>query len=93
MLNFKELPVDGVAFEQLIRELLLRSEFEVHWTGVGPDGGRDLVVTEKAAGQLAPFQRKWLVSCKHHAHSGTSVGLVRSRGDLPADRYGRRADR
>jgi hypothetical protein len=75
MLNFRELPADGVAFEQLIRELLLRSEFEVHWTGVGPDGGRDLVVTERAKGQLAPFQRKWLVSCKHHAHSGASVGL------------------
>jgi hypothetical protein len=75
MLDFKELPTDGIAFEQLIRELLIRSGFEVHWTGVGPDGGRDLVVTEKVSGQLAPFQRKWLVSCKHHAHSENSVGL------------------
>jgi hypothetical protein len=75
MLDFKELPDDGIAFEQLIRELLLRSEFEVHWTGVGPDGGRDLVVIERAVGQLAPFERKWLVSCKHNAHSGKSVAL------------------
>ena len=68
MLNFKELPSDGIKFEQLIRELFMRSEFEVHWTGVGPNGGRDLVLTEKVAGPLAPFERKWLVSCKHFAH-------------------------
>jgi hypothetical protein len=73
MLDFKELPVDGVQFEQLVREMLLRSGFEVHWTGVGADGGRDLVATERASGSLAPFARRWLVSCKHKAHAGTSV--------------------
>jgi len=75
MIDFKELPQDGIKFEQLIRELVVRSGFEVHWTGVGPDGGRDLVITERAKGALAPFERKWLVSCKHNAHSGKSVGL------------------
>jgi len=75
MIDFTELPPDGIKFEQLVRELLVRSGFEVHWTGVGPDGGRDLVVVEKAEGMLAPFQRKWLVSCKHYANSGKSVGL------------------
>jgi len=75
MINFSELPSDGISFEQLIREILIRSSFEVHWTGVGPDGGRDLVVTETANGQLAPFKRKWLVSCKHYANSGRSVCL------------------
>ncbi|MBE1529573.1 hypothetical protein GGC65_004029 [Sphingopyxis sp. OAS728] len=75
MLDFKELPSDGVRFEQLIREMLIRSGFEVHWTGVGPDGGRDLVATERATGMLASFSRKWLVSCKHKAHGGGSVGL------------------
>lgn len=75
MIDFTELPSDGTKFEQLIRELLVRSGFEVHWTGVGPDGGRDLIVVERAQGALAPFQRKWLVSCKHYAKSGKSVGL------------------
>jgi hypothetical protein len=75
MLDFKELPSDGIKFEQLIRELFIRLELEVHWTGVGPDAGRDLVVTEKAIGKLAPLERKWLVSCKHFALSGRSVGL------------------
>jgi len=73
MLDFTELPQDGILFEQLVREMLIRSGFEVHWTGVGPDAGRDLVVIERAAGTLAPFSRKWLVSCKHKAHSGASV--------------------
>lgn len=75
MLDFKELPADGVRFEQLVREMLIRSAFDVHWTGVGSDGGRDLVATERVPGILAPFSRKWLVSCKHKAHGGASVGM------------------
>jgi len=75
MIDFAELPSDGIKFEQLIRELLSRSGFEVHWTGVGPDGGRDIIFIEKSKGQLAPFKRKWLVSCKHYANSGKSVGI------------------
>jgi hypothetical protein len=75
MIDFSELPSDGIKFEQLVREILIRSGFEVHWTGVGPDAGRDLVVTEKSDGSLAAFERKWLVSCKHNANSGKSVGL------------------
>jgi hypothetical protein len=80
MLDFKELPVDGTRFEQLIREMLLRSGFEVHWTGVGADGGRDLVATETVDGKLRPFSRKWLVSCKHKAHGGGSVVMA----DVPS---------
>jgi hypothetical protein len=75
MIDFTELPSDGVRFEQLVREILIRSDFEVHWTGVGPDGGRDLISIERCQGPLAPFERKWLVSCKHYATSGRSVGL------------------
>jgi len=75
MVDFTELPEDGVRFEQLIREILQRSGFEVHWTGVGPDGGRDLIAIERATGGLAPFERRWLVSCKHFANASRSVGL------------------
>lgn len=74
MLNFKELPQDGILFEQLIREIFILSGFECHWTGVGPDGGRDLLVIEKLIGPLSDYERKWLVSCKHKAHSGKPVG-------------------
>lgn len=77
MIDFTELPADGVKFEQLIREILVRSDFDVHWTGVGPDGGRDLVLIERADGPLAPFSRNWLVSCKHYATGNRcrSVGV------------------
>jgi hypothetical protein len=75
MLKFEELPKDGVAFEQLVRELLLRELFQVAWTGVGPDGGRDLVVTERSSGPIADFERRWIVSCKHFANGGGAVGL------------------
>ena len=74
MIDFKELPEDGIKFEQLIRELLVLEGFETHWTGVGQDGGRDLVVTEKLKGDISDYQRKWLISCKHSANSGKSLG-------------------
>lgn len=75
MIDFTELLPDGIKFEQFVRELLLRSDFEVHWTGVGPDAGRDLIIIETVEGPLATFKRKWMVSCKHYASSGRSVGL------------------
>ena len=46
MLDFKELPQDGEAFEQLIRELLFSYGMTVEWSGRGPDGGRDLICCE-----------------------------------------------
>jgi len=84
MINFKELPVDGILFEQFVRELYMREGYEIHWTGVGSDGGRDLVLTEKLTGSLSTKERKWLISCKHRAHSGKSVG-VKELGDFSAD--------
>jgi Restriction endonuclease len=39
----------------------------------GPDGGKDVVVEEKRTGVGGDTIIKWLVSCKHNAHSGRSV--------------------
>ena len=75
MINYKGLPKDGVLFEQLIRELFISINCETFWTGVGPDGGRDLIVTEELSGLLSKYQRRWLVSCKHFAHADRSVGV------------------
>jgi hypothetical protein len=86
MIDFTELPEDGVSFEQLIREMFIREGYDVHWTGVGPDGGRDLVVIEKVKGPLSYFERKWLIQCKHKAHSGKSVGLNELDGIVDACR-------
>lgn len=43
----------------------------VEGPGRGADGGRDLVVAE--VGGLSGIETRWLVSCKHKAHSGNAV--------------------
>jgi hypothetical protein len=40
----------------------------------GADGGKDLIVEEIRKGVGGKTVVKWLVSCKHKAHSGSSVG-------------------
>lgn len=74
-MDFKELPSDGQAFEQLVRELLFSSGLHVEWSGRGPDGGRDLICRETLLGQFAPQTQTWLIQCKHKAHSGDSVSV------------------
>lgn len=74
MIDFTELPEDGKAFEQLIREILLLADLHPQWSGLGPDQGRDIIATENAVGSLDQFERRWLVQCKHFAHGGRSVG-------------------
>ena len=75
MIDYKVLPQDGILFEQLIRELFECIGNESFWTGVGPDGGRDLIVKENLIGNLSRIERRWLVNCKHYAISGRSVGV------------------
>ena len=84
MIDFTELPEDGVKFEQLIRELLVLEGFDTHWTGVGQDGGRDLIIIEKLNGELSSYERKWLVSCKHTANSRKSLGREQA-GNISED--------
>lgn len=47
----------------------------------GPDSGRDLVISEKRMGLLSSGQHRWLVSCKHLAHSNKSVS-IRDESDI-----------
>jgi hypothetical protein len=74
---------DGTRFEQLVRDLLEAFGYRVAWTGKGVDDGRDLVAVEPGDPMFGSVSRKWLVSCKHNAHAGTSVG-VNAIGDAPA---------
>jgi hypothetical protein len=75
MIDFKELPQDGEAFELLVRELLVTTGLRVFWSGRGPDGGRDLLADESYKGLFDTHDRRWLVQCKHRAHSRGSVGV------------------
>lgn len=75
MLDFKELDKDGKEFELLIRELLFAKGYKVYWSGVGPDGGRDLLCIEERQSFFAPDKKRWLIQCKHNAHSKKSVSI------------------
>jgi hypothetical protein len=81
VLDFREIPVPttGAArdqFELFAREFLGLLGFKVLvGPDRGPDGGRDLIVQEVRTGVAGETLVKWLVSCKHNAHSGASVTL------------------
>lgn len=73
MIDFTELSQDGDAFELLMRELLSHRGLEVYWTGRGPDGGKDLICSERMVGNFDVSIKRWVVQCKHNAHSGSAV--------------------
>lgn len=79
--DFREIDSrDGFQFERFVEDLL-RS---LGWTiiqgaGVGPDGGRDLLVsTTEVSATGREFTRRYVVQCRHLAASGRSV----APGDL-----------
>lgn len=61
-------------FELFAREFLESTGFKViSGPDRGADAGRDLLVEEIRSGVAGETRVKWLVSCKHNAHSGKSV--------------------
>lgn len=42
------------------------SEVKVEPSGLGPDGGRDILLTFRIDDSIAPFERKWVVQCKFY---------------------------
>src|SRR5947209_13046470 len=78
-LDFTEIPPasEGAqrdTFELFARELLHAEGFRiVEHPDRGADGGRDLIVEEDRSGPGGCNVVRWLVSCKHKAHSGNSV--------------------
>ncbi len=81
MLDFKEIPQantgDGNqdAFELFAREFFSEVlHFEIiSEPNRGADGGKDILAIEKQIGALSESEIRWLISCKHNAHSGKSV--------------------
>lgn len=67
---------DQDTFEMFARDFLEAQGFRiVQGPGRGADGGRDLIVEELRVGVGGETLVRWLVSCKHYAHSGKSVGV------------------
>ena len=80
LLDFKEISQANVGgglqdeFELFSRDFFETLGFQIEeGPDRGADGGRDIIVIEKRAGSLGDTIVKWLVSCKHKAHSGSSV--------------------
>lgn len=80
IIDFKEIPQantgDGL---QDTFELFSRDYFEILGYEIlqhpdrGADGKKDLIIQETRTGVSGTTKIKWLVSCKHYAHSGKSV--------------------
>lgn len=78
-LNFEEIAPAHTGenrdqFELFARDFLEAEGFTiVDQPDRGPDAGRDLIVKEVRDGPGGQTEIRWLVSCKHKAHSGNSV--------------------
>src|SRR4029077_12579754 len=82
ILDFEEIPLahvfDGYsdAFELFAREVLALIGYEiVESPSRGPDGGKDLIVSESRKGVGGKTEIKWLVSCKHTAATKKAIGV------------------
>lgn len=74
MIDWKEIP-DADTWELFARDFLAELGFVIEiGPGRGADAGRDMLVSEQLTGRLRTKPYKWLVSCKHFASSGKSVG-------------------
>lgn len=80
VLDFKELPLansgcgDQDTFELFTRDFFGYLGYKVlEGPDRGADGGRDVLLEEIRPGPGGQTNLKWLVSCKHKAHSGKSV--------------------
>jgi hypothetical protein len=82
LIDFRELvsAVPGEGLEELVRHIGTKRDLSPSASGRGPDGGRDLFLTEILVGNVSTQKLKWLVSCKDKAVSGEAV----SEADLPS---------
>jgi len=79
-IDFKEIPEAHLGgglqdtFELFARDFLTHLGYVVtEDPSRGADGGKDLIVVERRSGVGGETSIRWLVSCKHKAHSGSSV--------------------
>jgi len=80
ILNFKEIPQankgNGLQdeFELFARDFLEFLGYKIiNSPDRGADGKKDLIVEEIRKGLSGESRIRWLVSCKHYAHSGKSI--------------------
>jgi hypothetical protein len=79
-IDFKEIPEANLGggvqdtFELFARDFLSYLGYKIEEDpSRGADGGKDVLVIERRMGVGGETTIRWLVSCKHKAHSGASV--------------------
>ena len=73
MIDFKEIDQNGEEWELFCRDFLEHLGYYIESTvDRGPDGKKDLIVSENLKGNLGNYKFKWLVSCKHFANRANS---------------------
>ena len=80
LVDFKEIPPANTGsgkqdtFELFARDFFWNLGYKIgEDPSRGADGGKDLILIEPLSGIYSDAEKRWLVSCKHYAHSGGSV--------------------
>jgi hypothetical protein len=74
MIDFKEISHRGDYWELFARDFFREMGFGIETPpDRGPDGGKDMLISENISGTTYKGNLWWLVSCKHFAKSGKSV--------------------
>jgi hypothetical protein len=74
LIDFKEISSDGETWELFARDFLEEMGFFIETPPDRvADGDKDMLITEEVKGKLHRDKFRWLVSCKHHAHSDKAV--------------------
>lgn len=73
MIDFKEIDQTGEEWELFARDFLETLGYYIESSvDRGPDGKKDLIVSEHLRGNLGNYKFRWLVSCKHFANRNSS---------------------
>ncbi len=82
MLDFKEI-ISPEDWELFARDFLQELGFFIESSpDRGPDGGKDLLISETLKGRVGQYKFNWLVSCKHNAVSNNSVNEAEEQNIL-----------
>ncbi len=76
-IEFEELSNDWQKFEDLVADYFREiqkdkilggniKDIEVHQSGAGTDGGRDILLVFQLTDSIVKFERKWIVQCKFY---------------------------
>jgi hypothetical protein len=72
--EFEELVADY--FRVIREETTSITDVQVRPTGVGSDGGRDILVSFRLTDYIDQFERRWVVQCKFHQGAITKARLA-----------------